>query len=78
MVIKMDASRRGWGVVCNEVQTGGPWTPQEQEMHINCLVMLAATLAVKCYAKDQGNLHILLKMDSMSAPTYISEKGGTI
>ena len=56
----------------------GPWTPQEQEMHINCLEMLAATLAVKCYAKDRHNFHIMLKMDNMSALTYINKKRGTI
>lgn len=78
MVIETDASDRGWGAVCNEIRTGGPWTPQEREMHINCREMLAASLAVKCFAKDKTSLHILLKMDSMSALSYINKRGGTI
>ena len=47
-------------------------------MHINCLELLAAFLAVKCFAKDKTNLTIYLKMDSMSALTYINKLGGTI
>ena len=78
MVIETDASDRGWGAVCNEIRTGGPWTPQEREMHINCREMLAASLAVKCFAKDKTSLHILLKMDSISALSYINKRGGTI
>ena len=47
-------------------------------MHINCLELLAAHLAVKCFAKDSSNLTILLKMDSMSALTYINKLGRMI
>lgn len=42
-------------------------------MHINCLELLAAHLAIKCYAKNKTNLTIIMKMDSMSALTYINE-----
>ena len=47
-------------------------------MHINCLELLAAFLAVKCFANDKTNLNIHLKMDSVSALMYISRLGGTI
>ena len=67
-----------WGAVCNGVGTEGPWTPEERTMHINCLELLAAFLAVKCFAKDRTNLTIHLKMNSMSALTYINKLGGTI
>ena len=78
LTIETDASEIGWGAVCNGVRTGDPWRPQEQQMHINCLELLAAYLTVKCFAKDRSNLTILLKMDSMSALTYINKRGGTI
>ena len=78
LTIETDASKKGWGAVCNGVRTGGPWTPEERTMHINCLELLAAFLAVKCFAKDKTNLTIHLKMDSMSALTYINKLGGTI
>lgn len=69
LTIKTDASTKGWGAVCNKVHTGGPWSPQERTMRINCLELLAASLAVKCFAKDKTNLTIHLKMDSISALT---------
>ena len=75
LTIETDASKTGWGAVCNGVRTGGPWSPEERTMHINCLELLAAFLAVKCFAKDKTNLTIHLKMDSMSALTYINKLG---
>ena len=78
LTIETDASKKGWGAVCNGIRTGGPWTPEEKAMHINCLELLAAHLAVRCFAKDKTNLTIHLKMDSMSALTYINKLGGTI
>ena len=53
VTIKSDASLQGWGSVYNDSRTGGPWSHSEQEMHINCLELLAATLAVKTFMKDQ-------------------------
>jgi len=50
----------------------------EQQIHINILELLAAHLAVKCFAIDKTNLTMYLKMDSMSALTYINKLGGTI
>ena len=78
LTIETDASTKGWGAVCNGVRTGGPWSPQERTMHINCLELLAAHLAVKCFAKNKTNLTIHLKMDSVSALSYINKLGGTI
>ena len=34
---------------------GGPWSPQERSYHINCLELLAASLAVKTYLKGRTN-----------------------
>ena len=47
-------------------------------MHINCLELLAATLAIQTFAKGKGNVLIHLKMDSTSALTYINKMGGTV
>ena len=46
LVMEMDASRRGWGAVCQGARTGGPWSEVEQQWHINSLEALAAFLAV--------------------------------
>ena len=63
--IHTDASKTGWGAVYNGVRTGGPWSPEERTMHVNCLELLAVFLAMKCFAKDETNLTIDQKMDSM-------------
>ena len=46
MVIESDASNLGWGAHCQGTGTGGPWASQEMNWHINCLELLAATLAL--------------------------------
>ena len=78
LTIETDASQTGWGARCGDTQTGGPWSPKEATMHINCLELLAATLAIQTFAKKQGNLLIHLKMDNTSALTYINKMGGTV
>ena len=51
LTIETDASNTGWGARCGSLQTGGPWSPTEARMHINCLELLAATLAIQAFAK---------------------------
>ena len=50
----------GLGAVCNGTRTGGPWTQLEKKMHINCLELLVATLALKSLEKDQTGIAVLL------------------
>ena len=73
--IETDASQTGRGARCGNLQTGGPRYPKEAAMHINCLELLAATLAIQTFAKRQENVLIHLKMDSTSALTYINKIG---
>ena len=78
MIIESDASLQGWGAVCNGTRTGGPWSQLEQQMHINCLELLAATLAVKSFVKDQKGISVLLQLDNQTAVAYINNLGGTV
>ena len=78
LTIETDASTIGWGAFCQGERTGGAWTQSEREMHINCLELLGADLAVKCFAKGQTNLSILLRMDNTTAISYINRLGGTV
>ena len=59
-----------------ETSTGGCWSTMEAQYHINYLELLAAFLALKTFANDQKDL-ILLRMDNVSAVTYINQNGGT-
>ena len=56
-------------------ETGGPWADQESGMHINCLELLAATLALKCFAKHKTKISVLLKLDNTTAVAYINNLG---
>lgn len=45
--IACDASKKGWGAVCNKISTQGLWTTREQSKHINELQLLAIKFALK-------------------------------
>ena len=55
----------------------GPWKPKEGHLYINCLELLAATLATKEFLKDLDNVVINLEIDNATAVAYISHLGGT-
>ena len=78
LVIDSDASLTGWGAVCQDQRTGGPWSNQEKEFHINCLELLAATLALKTFTKGLKGISVLLRIDNTSAVAYINNQGGTV
>ena len=78
MTIDSDASKMGWGASCSNLRTGGPWSSQEKSMHINCLELLAATLAIQTFLKGKSRLSVLLRIDNTSAVAYINNLGGTV
>ena len=77
--LETDASTQGWGALCRESsqRTGGAWTSVEATHHINWLELMAAFLAVRCFAKDKSKIHIQLFMDSKVAIAYVNRLGGT-
>ena len=78
LVIESDASTLGWGASCQNINTGGPWSAQEKTNHINCLELLAATLALKTFVKNQTGVSVLLKIDNTTAVAYINNQRGTV
>jgi len=78
MTITSDASLMGWGATCNGVRTRGPWPPTEQSLHINCLELLAATLAVQTFAKEKSGISIILRLDNSTAVAYIKRGGDCV
>ena len=71
-----DALKLGWGAVCHGVRTGGPWTYEESQFHINYLELLAAFLAIQSFMKSEKHLTVYVYMYNVSALTYINKKGG--
>ena len=62
---------------CQGMSTGGRWLPEETSYHINCLELLAGSLAIMSFTKNKAKAQVLLLMDNISAVTYINKMGGT-
>ena len=67
----------GMGCSLLRPENRGPWSCQEHMMHINCLELLAATLATKTFAKSKTAISILLRIDNTTTVAYINNLGGT-
>ena len=75
VIINSDASKIGWGGVLEGTTCGGHWSPQESEVHINCLELLAALFSLQALAADKGSTHIRLKIDNTTAVAAINNMG---
>ena len=78
MVKESDTSTRGWGEMSEGVRKGGPWSPEEKQWHINCLEALAAFHTVKCFVRDRRSVTVLLRLDNISAVSYVNKLGVTV
>ncbi len=76
-IIQSDASKLGWGAVCDSQKTGGRWAPDEGGAHINYLELLAAFLALKTFCSADVNIHVQLHLDNTTAIAYLNNMGGT-
>ena len=79
ITIQTDASRLGWGAVCQGTKTGGHWNKEDQQAHVNILELKAAYLAIQSYlnACQLTESRIVLQMDNTTAVAYINKRGGT-
>ena len=77
MTIESDASNTGWGACWNNQKTGGHWSFQESQLHINAKELLAAFLALQTFVGNRKGINVLLKIDNMTAVYYINRMGGT-
>ena len=75
--ITCDASKKGWGAVCNKISTQGLWTTREQSKHINELELLAIKFALKVFESQLSGKHVKVLSDNTTAVCYINSKGGT-
>ncbi|XP_051505143.1 uncharacterized protein LOC127412641, partial [Myxocyprinus asiaticus] len=76
IVVTTDASKTGWGAVCNGHAATGLWTGPRLRWHINCLELLAILLALRRFRPlIQGN-YVLVRTDSTAAVAYVNRQGG--
>ena len=76
--LKTDASGLGWGACFDDQRTGGRWSLQESELHINVLELKAVELGLCSLCSDTDNLTgIKVLCDNMTSVSYLRNKGGT-
>ncbi|KAJ1092656.1 hypothetical protein NDU88_005766 [Pleurodeles waltl] len=71
-----DVSKWGLGARCGAISTGGRWSRDERNLHMNCLELLAGSFAIRTLA-PRSSCCVLLRMDNISAVHYINKLGGT-
>ncbi|KAI2647955.1 Transposon Ty3-G Gag-Pol polyprotein [Labeo rohita] len=76
IVVTTDASKTGWGAVCNGQAASGVWTGPRLLWHINCLELLAVLLALKRFRPLVQGKHVLVRSDNTATVAYINHQGG--
>ena len=76
MTIYTDASDLGWGITNSTSSSGGRWSTQEGETHINVRELKAIEIGVLSYTKNTQPQHIRVMSDNTTAIAYINKMGG--
>ena len=76
LIISSDAAKLAWGAEGGETPTGGTWTAEERELHINVRETLAAAMALLTFTKHLHNRRVHLKVDNTTTLSYLSKMGG--
>ena len=67
MLIQTDASRKGWGAVCQCISTGGQWPNEEQLLHIDVLELKTVKLAFLTFNKQKYLKAVHFQIDNTTA-----------
>ena len=71
------ASKVGWGAVLSETSTGGQFSMEEKESHINVLELKGVLFGLQAFCSGLMDTHILLKVDNTPAVSAINKMGST-
>ncbi|KAI8499790.1 Phosphatidylinositide phosphatase SAC2 [Branchiostoma belcheri] len=77
IVVETDASTAGWGGYSNGVHTGGRWSVEEGQTHINILELRAASLTVRAFCRELVSKHVKVLTDNVTVVAYLNRLGGT-
>ena len=70
-----DASEQGWGAYMGDITTGGRWTYEESQSHINVLELKAIFFSLKSLITRPCQ-HVRIMTDNTTAMAYIKHMGG--
>ena len=66
VTLTTDASLEGWGAVRENYKTGGNWTTEEKNSHINVLELKAVLFGLKALCGDVNSTTIKIMMNAKS------------
>ena len=74
-VLYSDASKIGWGAVLENQSTGGNWSKQESDYHINDLEMKAAFFALRSFVSKLTGKHVKIMVDNSTTVFVLNNMG---
>ena len=77
ILMQTDASKKGWGAVCQGIRTGGLWSEKEQEYHINLLELLSIKFALLTFSEMMNFKSVHILVDNQTVLGYLLKMGGT-
>lgn len=75
VTMSTDASKVGWGCAINNIKTGGLWTQEESQSHINYLEMLAVYFGLKSHQKSITKMHVKVLVDNTTVQNTLNKMG---
>ena len=75
MIIQIEATLTGWGLLWTWVQTSGIWSEEERTLYINLLKLLVIKLALFSFAKGKRMKAIHFQINKKTALSYLSKMG---
>ena len=66
------------GGAYGDLVTGGNWTSEESECHINFLELQAAWFVLRSFTSEVRGKHIRINVDNTTTLAYINNMGGKI
>ncbi|KAL0148133.1 hypothetical protein M9458_056535, partial [Cirrhinus mrigala] len=75
IIVTTDASKTGWGAVCNGHAASGVWTGPRVLWHINCLELLTVLWALERFRPLIQSKHVLICSDNTATVAYINHQG---
>ena len=71
-IISTVASSKGWGCTLGEIRSGGNWTIEDAQNHINYIQLFAVFLALQIFEKNLIGKHVKAIVDNMTALSDIN------
>ena len=72
-----DASKKGWGIVCQGISTGGQRSYEEQLLYINVLELKTVKLALLTFTEQKSLKAFHFQIDNATALLYLVKMVGT-